>query len=369
MKKAFYFMALACAVVLASCASKNSLVTKGDKSQLDTLSYVLGSDTGFRMYEGMGEIPFDLAQVTKGIEQGALNKSKLTHDEAKAQLEEYFEKKYQERVDLLRKARSESKMAKQPEPKADTIMFESKQERRDVSYAFGVDMGYNMQEFGQPLQVYWFNEGLLDSYKEEATLRISEEDGLKFLRHYFTVVVPERNKKENEAWLAEIEKQPGVQKTESGLLYKIEVKGDETIIATDPRDTVVVDYIGTNHKDEPFDSSYFEFKPEDVKEWILKRDPESAKEDKPLPIALNRVIKGWTEGLMLVGKGGVITLWIPSDLAYGERAASRQIPANEALKFKIEVRDVIPYVEKSDAEKVEEKIAKELPAADQVDVQ
>lgn len=365
MKKTFYFMALACAVVLASCANKNSLVTKGDKSQLDTLSYVLGSDNGFRMYEGMGEIPFDIVQVTKGVEQGALNKSKLTRDEVNAQLEEYFKKKYQERVDLLRKARSESKKAKQPEPKADTIMFESEQERRDVSYAFGVDMGYNMQEYGQPLQVYWFNEGLLDSYKEEATPRISREDGFKFLRHYFTVVFPERNRKENEAWLAEIEKQPGVQKTESGLLYKIEVKGDETIIATDPRDTVVVDYIGTNHKDEPFDSSYFEFKPEDVKEWILKRDPESAKVDKPLPIALNRVIKGWTEGLMLVGKGGVITLWIPSDLAYGERAASRQIPANEALKFKIEVRDVIPYVEKSDTT-LESKIAK-LPEADMVD--
>lgn len=72
--------------------------------------------------------------------------------------------------------------------------------------------------------------------------------------------------------------------------------------------------------------------------------------DKEADFPLNRVIKGWTEGLQLVGKGGTITLWIPADLAYGARGAGRDIGPNEALEFEVEVIDVIPYVEPAPAD-------------------
>ena len=75
---------------------------------------------------------------------------------------------------------------------------------------------------------------------------------------------------------------------------------------------VVVNYEGKNRKGKVFDSSY--------------------ERNEPAEFPLNRVIKGWTEGMKLVGKGGKITLWIPAELAYGE-AAGRDIGANEALEF------------------------------------
>lgn len=362
MKRTLYLLALACAVVLASCTSKNGPITKGDKSQLDTLSYAFGSDVGYGLSRSMKDLPLDIDSFMKGIEEGAFDKASLTHEEALNKLQNFFEEKYQERIALLRKSRAESKAAEQPEPSADTILFENAQEHKDFSYAVGVDMGNNIAKQDEPIQLYWFTEGIRDNYCEDRTPRMTREDGLKFLRHYFMVVVPERNKKECEEWLAKIEKESGVQKTESGLLYKIEEKGDETVMAKDPRDTVVVHYIGTNHKGKNFDSSYFEFKPEEVKERMLQYDPEIASKDEPLPMPLNRVIKGWTEGLMLVGKGGKITLWIPSNLAYGERSMDRLIPANEALKFEIEVCDVHPYVESSDTTNVEVKAADVTPA-------
>ena len=74
----------------------------------------------------------------------------------------------------------------------------------------------------------------------------------------------------------------------------------------------------------------------------------------PAEFPLNGVIKGWTEGMQLVGKGGQITLWIPSDLAYGTYGSS-VIGPNEALEFKVELLDV----------KVGDAPAAEAPAAEE----
>ena len=52
------------------------------------------------------------------------------------------------------------------------------------------------------------------------------------------------------------------------------------------------------------------------------------------------VIKGWTEGMKLIGKGGKITLWIPSELAYGERGTGQDIAPNAALRFDVELLEV-----------------------------
>lgn len=123
-------------------------------------------------------------------------------------------------------------------------------------------------------------------------------------------------KERSAAWLAEVEKEKGVQKTESGLLYRVERKGNGEFPTADT-DRVTVHYEGTLSNGEVFDSSY--------------------ERGETITFGLNQVIKGWTEGLKLIDKGGEITLWIPSNLAYGEYGAGGSIGPNEALKFKVEL--------------------------------
>ena len=132
------------------------------------------------------------------------------------------------------------------------------------------------------------------------------------------VVRPAENAKASEEWLAKTEKKSGVQKTASGLLYRIDKAGDADI---KPRatDIVKVNYEGKLKDGTVFDSSY--------------------ERGEPIEFGLNQVIKGWTEGMQLVGKGGQITLWIPAELGYGAFGKG-PIGPNEALEFKVELLDV-----------------------------
>jgi len=135
--------------------------------------------------------------------------------------------------------------------------------------------------------------------------------------------IGEEMKKRSEDMLAAKEKEDGVIKTPSGLLYKVIREGDG--IKPAAVDTVEVNYEGTNLDGKVFDSSY--------------------ERNQTATFPLNGVISGWTEGLQYVGEGGEIMLYIPADLAYGERGAGGDIHPNEALTFKVELVSVKPYVE------------------------
>jgi FKBP-type peptidyl-prolyl cis-trans isomerase FkpA len=106
--------------------------------------------------------------------------------------------------------------------------------------------------------------------------------------------------------------------TPSGLKYRILRKG--TGAAPKPADTVRVHYHGWLQDEKVFDSSY--------------------NRGQPISFPLNRVIKGWTEGMQLVGEGGMIQLEIPPDLAYGDRGAGEAVPPRATLNFLVELLKV-----------------------------
>ena len=118
-----------------------------------------------------------------------------------------------------------------------------------------------------------------------------------------------------QAFLAENATTLGVQKTASGLQYLIVNPGEGR--SPKATDTVKVNYRGTLLDGTEFDSSY--------------------KRNEPIEFPLNGVIKGWTEGLQLIKEGGKITLFIPSNLAYGPRGAGGAIGPDETLIFDVEL--------------------------------
>lgn len=121
------------------------------------------------------------------------------------------------------------------------------------------------------------------------------------------------DKKKEKDFLAENAKKPGVDTTASGLQYTIIAQGAEYKVQ--PQDTVVV-----NYKGELLDGTVFD-------------------QNDGVEFAADRVISGWTEGLGLIGEGGKIKLYIPSELGYGERG-SYAIPPHSTLIFDIEIVEV-----------------------------
>ncbi len=203
-----------------------------------------------------------------------------------------------------------------------------KNEVDTLSYALGTDFGASLARIVNTLEdemnMDLFYAGVEDALNDEVV--IEQQEAYAFLRNYMNVVNPKKALASSEAYLAEIEKQEGVQKTESGLLYQIVREGNMEKKATLDTDKVRVMYEGKTRDGKVFDSSY--------------------ERGDTAQFALNQVIKGWTEGMKLVGEGGEIKLWIPAKLAYGVRGTrDGAIGPNHAITFTIELVEVIPTEE------------------------
>lgn len=226
-----------------------------------------------------------------------------------------------------------------------TVELPGKALTDSVSYLVGINFGYFIKanSFGEDLNYSKIKEGMMDFINAEGNMntpefneqfKISPEKMNELFNKFLTEkhnYEAEANKAEGKAFLDKNKLKDGIVVTESGLQYRILEAGNE--VKAGPEDTVYVHYKGTLIDGTEFDAS----------------DPEK----EPVQMMLNRVIKGWTEGLQLVGEGGKIELFIPSDLAYGERSMGN-IKSNSTLIFNVEVVKVGKTAEK-EAEKPETK--------------
>lgn len=217
-------------------------------------------------------------------------------------------------------------------------------ETDSVSYLIGINFGSFIKgyNFGKDLNYAEIKKGMMDFINAEGNQRDPEfNNQFKInpmeMNRLFNDFLTKRNeyeaavnKAEGEKFMQDNRMKDGVVSTDSGLQYRIMEAGND--VKPGPKDTVFVQYTGTLLDGTVFD--------------------ESDKEKDPVRFTLNRVIKGWTEGLQHVGEGGKIQLFVPDSLAYGARRTGN-IGPNSTLLFDIEVVKVgkVPAEEEKDAAK------------------
>lgn len=197
-------------------------------------------------------------------------------------------------------------------------------DKEKASYALGMNIGRGLSKQPVDVDAAAVARGLKDAMSGGKTLLTDEEaaaalatlqDQVKKATEAKMEELAAENKKAGDAFLAENKTKEGVVSLPSGLQYKILTAG------TGPKpaatDTVVCQYKGTLLDGTEFDSSY--------------------KRGQPATFAVGRIIKGWTEALELMPVGSKWQLFIPADLAYGERGAGGVIPPNATLIFEVEL--------------------------------
>jgi FKBP-type peptidyl-prolyl cis-trans isomerase len=199
-----------------------------------------------------------------------------------------------------------------------------KTQKDKLSYGIGMNIGKSLKKDAIDVDTDLLVKGLRDSLSGDNTL-LSEEEYRATLTALQKEVMEkqmeaskalaEKNKKEGEAFLAENGKKEGVVTLPSGLQYKVVKSGTGKTPKTG--DTVETHYRGTLIDGTEFDSSY--------------------KRGQTATFPVTGVIPGWTEALQKMREGDKWQLFVPSNLAYGERGAGREIGPNATLIFEVEL--------------------------------
>jgi FKBP-type peptidyl-prolyl cis-trans isomerase len=211
---------------------------------------------------------------------------------------------------------------------------ELKTDAEKLSYAIGLEVGTFLKELKAEVDLGVFLQAVRDAVEDRKPL-LTQEQALAIKKEFTDKmkaeqaaemkkmqaeraaemkVVGEKNLKAGEEFLEANAKKEGVKTTDSGLQYQVLKEGDGPKPAT--TDTVEVHYRGTLIDGTEFDSSY--------------------KRGQPATFPVDKVIDGWTEALQMMNVGSKYKLFIPPDLAYGERAPS-VIGPNAVLVFEVEL--------------------------------
>lgn len=198
-----------------------------------------------------------------------------------------------------------------------------------VSYAIGMLNGEGFKKNyldnlpGEPVDIDLFMAAFEEALKGKSEgFKIKPDEAQAFIQTYFTEVQARESAKaleEETKFLEENKAKAGVITTQSGLQYQVITEG------TGPKptesDKVKVHYTGTLLDGTEFDST------------ITRGEP--------AVFGVTQVIQGWQEGLQIMPVGSKYILWIPSNLAYGERGMGQDIKSNSTLKFELELLEIV----------------------------
>lgn len=205
---------------------------------------------------------------------------------------------------------------------ADTDAVELKNEQDKISYALGFNIGNNIQK-DYKLNLEAFFKGIQDSHsgsnlltdeEMQATLTAFQQQ-MRQKQAETMKMKADSNKAEGKAFLEANKEKEGVVTLPSGLQYKVIKQGEGA--SPKASDTVSCHYRGTTIDGKEFDSSY--------------------KRGEPASFQVGAVIAGWTEALQLMTIGSKWMLYIPAELAYGDRGAGGVIEPGSALVFEVEL--------------------------------
>ena len=223
----------------------------------------------------------------------------------------------------------------QPTPvdpmKVEILVLDTEQQKQ--SYAIGASMGQiieskiaNQKEAGIEYDQNFLIKGFIAALQGQSQLDNKEIQSISRAverlagekKVELKTLIGNKNKALGLEFLTNNAKRAGIIVTDSGLQYEVLKKGE----GSKPKatDTVTVNYLGTLLDGTEFDSSY--------------------SRNKPASFPLNRVIKGWTEGVQLMNMGAKYKFYVPSDLAYGARSTGKII-SYSTLIFEVELLEII----------------------------
>ncbi|HTJ11270.1 MAG TPA: FKBP-type peptidyl-prolyl cis-trans isomerase [Dinghuibacter sp.] len=192
-----------------------------------------------------------------------------------------------------------------------------------LSYAIGINVATYFKKQGvDKLNYAMLDKACADIFGDKAPV-LTDEQAVMTIQQRLQEFMAQKSdaiKEEGKKFLAENKKRPGVMELQDGLQYEVIRRGTGPV----PTDTsiVKVNYTGYLLSGKKFDAS--------------------ADHGGPATFPLNRVIKGWTEGVKLMPVGSSYKFYIPSDLAYGDRGAGNDIPGGSTLIFEVDLLEIVP---------------------------
>ena len=203
----------------------------------------------------------------------------------------------------------------------DTSNSELLTQMDSVSYSLGVSVANNLKSSGfETIESSAISAAFNDVFSEN-DVKISEEDANALIQDYFMELSQKKSQEatnKGQAFLDENATKEGVVTTASGLQYQVLTEGQGAKPVAS--DEVTVHYHGTLIDGTVFDSS--------------------VDRGQPATFPVGGVIQGWVEALQLMNVGSKYKLFIPSNLAYGERGAGGTIGPNETLIFEVELLSI-----------------------------